>query len=468
MSVAVTLLIVVVTVAGALRFFSVSQSPPGFYIDEAAISAQVICLRQSGTTLAGEKWPLFTEVLEGGYLSPSYLAPALVWTTLFGDSIVSFRSMTAFFSCLFIFGSFVLGSRFWRSLEAGWLCALAAALSPWAFQFARIAWDPSLVPAYLVWAFALFWSRTRNRHFEAIFSGILFAAAAYCYPPARLQIAIALPTAILVLRFRERKKDPAILIQCSIACFSAALVSAPLILETLTGEIQGRFKFLSVFNRKFLLSQYNDDSLANGFRALFENFRLLLSPDYLFFRGDENLRHSTGLLGILSWLDMLSIIIAAAFLILIFTHRSRVQVWFLEIGFIFIGYFAGILPAALTWESNPHALRSIGAVVFLVLGVGGSLSMLWRISGYGRTLILATAVVTFAAFINIYFIQYPDEAMPWFDAEVVATANKLKSENRLAELSENLAIRGIDYEQMAIEYYWLSEGLVRCPLEAKP
>ena len=48
------------------RFHGPDRAPPGFYVDEAAIAAQVICLRTTGADADGNPWPLFAPVLGGG------------------------------------------------------------------------------------------------------------------------------------------------------------------------------------------------------------------------------------------------------------------------------------------------------------------------------------------------------------------------------------------------------------------
>lgn len=482
-AVASVLLVVLVVVASALRFVSITKSPPGFYIDEAAISAQVICIRESGASLEGQWLPLFTPVLQGGYLTPSYLVPALAWTSVFGDSIASFRTLTAFASLLFIWGSFVLGFRVWRSKDAAWMCALAAAISPWVFQFARIAWDPSLAPMYLVWAFAFLWPRDGNGAHEsfefprqarlrareigvATACGFLFAAAGYCYPPLRVQIAITLPFAMFGL-IRWRVKETVVrstLTRFAIIGVVGMTLAIPLVLKTLSGEMLARTRMLSVFNPEFVPQQNGEGPILAGLRLFFQNLGALLSPDYLILHGDPNLRHSTGLLGLWSWLDLLAVFVAALALLLVLMKTSALKPWRFEIAFVIIGYIAGLLPAALTWESNPHALRSFGAVVFLVLGAGGSLSLMWRHSLKSRSAVLGMAFASFLVFVNVYFVRYPHAASPWFDAPVVEIAEQLRAEGRLKDMDFELRKRGIDYDPLAVSYYRLSAGVSSCGL----
>lgn len=445
-------------IAAGARFLGVTKSPPGFYIDEAAISAQVLCVQQSGHNLQGQHLPLFTEVLGGGYLTPAYLYPAVAWTTLFGGSIESLRLFTAFFSLLFLAGTFVFAKRLWRSSEAAWLATLAAAISPWVFQFARIAWDPAVAPAYLAWAFAALWGK---RRWELAAAGVLFSLAAYSYPPMRVQIALCLPCAIGFLIWRKHNWNLFLL-----PIGSAIVTSLPLLQLTLSGEIQGRFAMLSVFNPHYLQETYGEATLTNGFLSLIKNFGLLLSPAYLLTNGDANLRHSTGAFGIWSWLDILAIFAAlACFILTARKHQFKkdtLRVAIVTTCFVLMGYLAGILPAAMTWESNPHALRSIGATLFLAIGTGGSLSYLWKNHRAAAPTLLALATTFFVWFQYNYHFSYPDRAGPWFDSIVTETALKLASEGRPEDLKTALLSSGIAYDEMAIQYYDLLFGVSRC------
>lgn len=441
-------MLALLAVATGLRFVNLEQSPPGFYIDEAAISAQVICVRESGESLQRQRLPLLAPVLGGGYITPTYLYPAVAWTAMFGDSVTAFRGYTAFFSVLFIAGSFFLALRVWGTDEAAYLAATAAAISPWCFQFARIAWDPALAPAFTVWAFVFFWGR---REWEFALSGVLFALAAYVYPPLRVQLAIMLPFALAGLMFvRKRPARPYMW-----TILAALVVAAPLLVKTATGEIQGRFDALSVFNHAWQQTTYGATGPLIGVQALFENIALLLSPKFLFVSGDANLRHSTGSFGVWSYLDFVAIL---GIIALAIARRERAREWWFEISFCIVGYLAGILPAAMTWESNPHALRSIGALTFLVLGVGGALGALWRNSRSMRASIVGIAVVSFALFVHVYFVTYPPIARVWFDADVKETALRVP----LRDLPMILRSQGVNYDPMGLAYYQLSSGLMSC------
>src|SRR5690242_10750610 len=197
-----------------MRFVGVDRAPPGFYVDEAAVSAQVFCLAQGGHTLDGARWPLLTPVLGGGYSSIAYQAPAVAWAKVNGGSIAAMRRFAALCGALAVIGVFLAalwaneteaatapGPRAFASLRmtTATVAAVSAAISPWAFQFSRIAWDPAVAPVYLSWALAALFLAVRPNErrdwvsrIAIVASALLFGAACLCYPPLRMQVPLVL------------------------------------------------------------------------------------------------------------------------------------------------------------------------------------------------------------------------------------------------------------------------------------
>src|ERR1044071_6303815 len=191
------LVIVIVLVMADVRFIGLENVPPGFFVDEAAAAANVLCLRETGAGELGDRWPLFFAAYDrffGAFFTAPYIYPLTGWTLLFGESLAALRSFSAFISVVGLAGLFALGSVIGDRLLA-WLCLLVGALSPTLLQFSRIAWDPAILPCLLVWA--LFFTLRSNRPRDACWGALLFALAAYSYPPARAQLALLLPALAL-------------------------------------------------------------------------------------------------------------------------------------------------------------------------------------------------------------------------------------------------------------------------------
>ena len=161
-------------------------------------------------------------------------------------------------------GLFALGLLIGDRL-LGWLCLLVGALSPTLFQFSRIAWDPAILPGLLVWA--TFFTLRSNRLRDAAIGGLLFALAAHAYPPARAQLVALLP-ALALFKGTRAGFD----VRFSATFLGVlAIVAAPLVYLTLTGDLQGRFRMLSVFLPDFLQQHYGSSNPLYGLVAMAKN-----------------------------------------------------------------------------------------------------------------------------------------------------------------------------------------------------
>ncbi len=240
----------------------------------------------------------------------------------------------------------------------------------------------------------------------------------------------------------------------------AALLSLPLIRLTLTGELQARFSALSVFNPEYL-KQFGEPSFSLGLRELLKNFSLHFSPSYLLVSGDANVRHSTQSFGEWGWLEIFGFLVAIGASLRFALAKRLHQFRWGEISFVIVGYLAGVLPAAMTWESNPHALRSIGSLVFLALGAGGALHFAWKHRPL-RTATLVLAVGFLGFYWKVMIFDYPQKADAWFDGVVAQVAEQLTHQGRIEALDGELKAARINYDPMATAYYKLSSGAISC------
>jgi hypothetical protein len=117
---AVILLTIAVT---ALRFVALERSPPGFYVDEAAVSAQVICLRESGHDNSGFMGKARYGVVRGAVLCPFALGIS-VFPHRLGPSVISFGVLLSFL----LKGSGGRVEACWVAFSCRWLAILTRQL----------------------------------------------------------------------------------------------------------------------------------------------------------------------------------------------------------------------------------------------------------------------------------------------------------------------------------------------------
>jgi hypothetical protein len=117
----------------ALRGFSLDQAPQGFYLDEAAIAAQSICIAETGRS-ADQSFRLFAPVLGSGYATPITLGVSALWIKISGAQIESFRALAALIGLIGLM-AIACAAQLWRGRSLTW--PLAGALlftSPWMFH----------------------------------------------------------------------------------------------------------------------------------------------------------------------------------------------------------------------------------------------------------------------------------------------------------------------------------------------
>jgi len=452
------------------RFIGLDASPLGFVPDEASNATHIICLVETGADANGVRIPLFSDQFEErvqrsgtGLVPPTHLYFGALWEVLFGHSVASIRAISAFLLALMTLGVYLV-VRLFCPPPAALLGALAASVSPWAFQLGRLSGMVGFQPVLLVFWIYFFLRSHRLR--DAILAGLFLSLTLYSYPPARVQVPLLL-LPLIWLKKQHRGIEWAFMLAYLVAAF---LVSLPLAQHLNDPENQLRTNQLAIFNKDYL-HQFSDDSPLRIMRVFLHNLRLHFNPDNLFFTGDHNQRHSTQAVGELSWLDSGALLAASALLV------AGLAGWRLSSGqatdeprglnplllFCGLGYLAGVVPAALTWEGLPHALRSAGAVPFLALLTGLTV---WKIGQVWRPAVIVTAGVS-AIFVGYflwnYFWTYPDASGGWWYANVRQAAEEARRTGNWTRF----ATASKDFPEVAARYFLIEYDGQDCLSSAK-
>lgn len=449
----------IVLAIAVVRFFLLEVSPPGFYVDESAFASAVICLLQNGTDALGNRYPLFGQSEFGALYSPTGMYLGTLWVKFFGSSIVSLRAFPAFLTMLTIVGMICLAVRLF-DWKLALLVALTASISPWSFQFSRIAWDPPMmICLFCVWG--TYYYLRPSSWSNSVLSALLFGLAMYSYAPGRLfvPLLVGLLSGLKFVSFKTR--------WAHFCLFAVAIggMLLPLVRKVLNGEVMGRFNMLSIFSPGYLQSIGKDVSWVSKLEVFRDSFMKYFTSNFLFTHGDNNMRHSTWAIGTLSWVDDLALILFLVFLIFWIVARRRLAVekaGSLSSGLMLIvclfATIAGMLPAMLTWEGSPHVLRSISAWPFWTIS---SALMLWQVQRVFPVIWSLVAVVAFiysGYFASSYFINYPVASAAWYDASIKNDAVLARQNNNWPDF----VARHLDYHESGRRYYLMQYGNYSC------
>jgi hypothetical protein len=490
------------------RFIGLEASPPGFFIDEARPAVHAMCLAETGKDAEGKPWPLYSTATGGGNHTFVLLYFDIVWMKLFGKSIAAFRAASAFWILVTAFGLFFLA----RSLAAmvpessveepdgeadrstrkalPWMILLAALLSPWSFQFSRVAWDLPVAPAYMILALVGMVRCHRGGKIAivwALFAGICAALAMTAYAPLRAVVPLVLTVVGLVLLSvtQEWSARWTFIKGMLAAALAATAVFWPTISMMADGKINDRTNNVAIWRPDWVSAHAGSlprwEFLIKNF---LDNFALHLRPSFLFISGDESLRHSPQIEGQLSPVDMLALALVGGLMILLLLRLVRGKTPVLEVaapilpattrsfvGIAFIAMlcaFCGLVPAALTFEAIPHAGRAIGAWPFIPVFSGTVLAIAW---GRRKWVVPVLAIVALAHtiyFLPLYFYAYDGAAKHWFMRDMPDVIRAERRANPAATIPQIISDHfGYSYYYDEVpRYYLMSEAKMGCE-EAK-
>ncbi len=479
-----------------IRFIGLNVAPHGFWMDEAWDAVQVMCLAENGHDADGRAWPLISHGLGGGSLPLTWTAQMVVWTRIVGTSIAGFRSLSALWVVLSCAGLFAIGRTLLRMTPAEqepstgnvaatvfpWLVCLAGLVSPWSFQFSRMSWEQPLAPCFLVLAvLAMVRLKWQGKIYWALICGISGACSMITYPPLRVAVPLVLAFAgsILLasnLRGTSRRKFA---IGLGVSAVVLVVVFSPIVLQMARGIGTERMMYVSIFAPDWLRENRGDMGSARYlFFTLLDNFWIHLRPSYLFGVGDPNLRHSAHIVGQLSPLDILAVFLAVAgfgWVALLgfrqMTQRvaprwprldEREQMFMVvALSSIVAGMFA-TLPAALTWETLPHALRTIGTWPFVALFSGAVLAIGWARVRWLPAATALVAVVYSCYFLPEYFRIYKNVDSLYFYRDISEAIAMRKGPWPRRTVRNSLRPFARVYPQQVLRYYLMHDGKLKC------
>ncbi len=415
-----------IIIINASRFVDLAHIPNGVHIDEQTIGVTFACLAQGGqATLNQPHYPLFADNSFATPTPPTFMYPGMLWVKAFGFSIESIRTYTVFGFTVALLGLFAIG-RHLGGLRCGLWIMLAGSLSPWTWTFSRIAWESIFMTPFLIWG--LFFCLIARKHRHFIIAGILLSAAAYSYPPARLQVPLTLIFLVGYGFFQLRWKFSHIMA----LGLAFIITTIPMAIMYITWPfLSARFNEISILNPDYLHSINKTGSLMDIAIIAGKNYLSFLQPDFLFFKGTpHNLTLSTGRQGIMGWLDIFAAILAISAVGLMIKNKRAINKPTLVLfGFLFINFLGGILPAALISIENPHPLRTLGAWTFAMIATG--LIIHKSIERWIWVALPATLIaISFTfVFLTQYFTLYPKDSIGMFNVWTETEAKNAKTDN---------------------------------------
>src|SRR3989344_1461504 len=346
-------LLLIVILAGILRFYNLTGNPISLYWDEVSSTYNAYSILETGRDEFGKRLPLLFEAFKD-YKTPANIYLTSIVVKFFGLSEFSARFTSAFFGTLTILVTYFLvleilrnESVFLKNEKTKKIVALISsfllAISPWHLQFSRTGFEANVGLFFLL-------------------TGILFLAITLPFVPSMLSkegLTRQRQTNFISNAFDEVYKS-------SVKINKSG--------NTLVSRI--------IYNRRVVYA-----------RILITNYLDHFIPDFLFINGDANPRHRVKGMGVMYHWESLFVILG---LFALFKFNKNLR------NFVLYWILIAPIPAALAFPA-PHALRSLNMLPMpqLLVALGIVLLYIYLSNKWKKVFVVVLAVV-----VSIFLVRY--------------------------------------------------------------
>lgn len=278
-------LLLILVVALFLRLILLDKIPNGFFTDEASNGYDAYSLLSTGKDRFGEEFPLFLRG-QGGFRAATYSYLAIPFVKIFGLNEFATRLPACVLGILTIVFIYYLMEEI-ADKKIALLTSLFLAISPWEIQFSRTGFEFISWPFFFSLALLLFAKSFKNPNF-LIYSSIAFVLSLHTYHPAKVFVPLYI-CGLLVLFYSHFYKNKK---QTIISLIIFVLLFLPLFAFWITPQGMTRANAVGILNNPI---------------EIIKNYLSYFSPDFLFFNGDPQPRHSPAKLGQLHWFELLTV-----------------------------------------------------------------------------------------------------------------------------------------------------------------
>lgn len=434
------MLIAILLVASFLRLWKLAEVPVSLFGDELDVGYHAYSILKTGKDYSGNFMPLHFQSL-AEWRTPLYLYSVVPTVAIYGISPLGVRLPAALFGILGIWGLFLLVKQLTKNKQLALLSAFVLTISPWHIQYSRAAFEVTMLLAFLLFGLYFFFkSLSIGEQGQKDGKWLWIAFALLVITPLIYSTAkLFTPAIILVLLFLWRKeifklpKKTLTRVLLTLAVLGGITAYATLF----SGGSQ-RFGYIGVFSDPTIPTEVGTARLRDarmreetGFGVspkvsdrLFHNkvtfwneniTRNILqsfSTDFLFIKGDLNLRHSIDGVGQFYRIEFITMVLGLLFFFSKYKDK-RVK------AFVGLWLILGVLPAAITRDGGRHATRLIlilPPLVFLISYglietaklLKGNIAKLFLFGYFGLLML------SFAAYQHEFWVHNPWDSERWW------------------------------------------------------
>jgi len=396
-----------------LRFYKLGNIPPSLDWDENSNAYNAYSILKTGKDEYRNKFPLYNRSFND-YKPPLYMYLSVPVVAVFGLTPFSARFVSAICGLLTIVTLFFLIKKLFKNNQKADMIALSSAflitIAPWTIMFSRIGLEANLGLFIVTLAIALFLYGLENKYL-LLSSALFFGLSLYAYHAERIFSPVMILALVFIFRKEFLKIEKKIIIIFSLIFI---IFAVPLFVFMPKEALLQRFNisssdFIKENLAKSSLLQLQDEQQGFGLlkvlhnrritliNSYFENYIFHFDANFLFVKGDSNLRHHLNNFGMLN-IFFLPLILLGVYRAVKTPKISTVLLVWLAVS---------VFPASLATPS-PHAIRSYLMIIPLIAFSGIGFLSLFELKYKFPLIILSVFIFySFFHFIYEYTTQYP-------------------------------------------------------------
>lgn len=408
-----------------IRIWSIENVPPGLYWDEMDVGYQAYSILKTGRDYFGQSNLLVVHSFA------DFRAPLLIYATIpfiavFGLNPISVRLPAVIFGVLSVLLIYLLTKTLFKDNKTALIAAALTSLAPWNIQYSRMAFEATLMLS-LALAGVICFLKGLNRPKLFLASAFFFGLSLFAYNTAKFFV----PLIILAMSLIYLRKS-----NMKIITFISAILFTLFILLSFYGTFflggGQRFSQISIFDdsrisKEVDVLRHNSGVAYTGNHQLgipvrpmdkviynkltyiadivMRNYLQVFSTEFLFLKGDPNLRHSTSVTGEFYPVEALTILLGIVVLILGISKREKSSI------FLVIWIIIAPLASTITKEGGSHATRLFfvfpALTIASALGAGYILKLSTKKNLFLPAIIISLGLIWCVIFFfNFYFGIY--------------------------------------------------------------
>jgi len=432
------LIVVILIFATFLRLYQLKSYPVSLFADEVDAGYQASVLNKCSSDYFGNKYPFHLHSF-ADYRAPFYIYSVAIIQKFVPDKELSTRLPAAIFGILTCWALYLLVKKISTSEITAQIALFLSAVSPWLIHYSRSAFEVTGMLFFLILGI---YYLLEDKYYQSI---LFLAFSAYFYSTAKLFVVLIVISAI-ILNFAKYKKIK--LKKIALIALFTLIIGFPYLKDTFQGKAGFRFSYINIFSDPTISTQidyqrFTDASVASpgqiGVKTSFEskifhnkitaitnkfieNYLSSFGTDFLFVKGDNNLRHQPGS----SYLYPFELFLIIGGLILFRKNKYY--------NFIVTLLLLAPISFALTRDSfGPHGTRLILLIPFFIIFIATAINALNK----KIKIILFFVYLFFVSnFLHNYFVHYPqNSARIWHYGIKEALELSYPLENKYQQIS---------------------------------